>query len=78
MMILKSQTWKNPTFELYEYDDGDGYMPDSPDEQLEDTPEVSDYYINTEVMLPRGGSMDRVKVVIRRQDCDGNTTGRAN
>jgi hypothetical protein len=58
--------------EKYEDDDHDGHMPDPPAEELEPTPEVGDNYVNTDVMLPRGNHMTRVKVIHWKHDAKGN------
>ena len=41
-------------------------------------PEVNNNYVNSSVMLPRGNSYARWKVIRRKRDADGNTIGRSN
>ena len=68
---------ETPIYDSYE-DDADCGMPDPPSEELEPTPEAGDSYVNTEVMLPRGDSMARGRVVYRKRDADGNLIGWSN
>ena len=42
------------------------------------TPEGNSNYLNALVMLPRGNSYARVKVIGRKRDADGNAVGRYN
>ena len=63
---------------MYEDDNEDSRMVEPPAEQLEPTPEVEDSYVNTKVMLPRGDSMTRGRVIHRKRDADGNLVGRSN
>ena len=67
-----------PIFDKYEDDDEGGRMPDPPAKELEPTPEIGDNYINTEVMLPRGDSMARGRVIRRKRNADGDLIGRSN
>ena len=46
-------------------------------EELELMPEVSDYYIGAEILLPRGDQMARGHVVTRKIDAKGNVMGRS-
>ena len=59
------------------YEDDDEVALDPLPEELEPTPEVGDNYLNAEIMLPRGGSMAKGKVVKRKRNVDGNLIGRA-
>ena len=40
-------------------------------------PEVGDYYIGVEILLPRGDQLARSHVVARSQDANGNVMGRS-
>ena len=42
------------------------------------TPELNNSYVNASVMLPRGSSYARGKVIGRKRYVDGNTVGRSN
>ena len=42
------------------------------------TPEVNDNYVNASVMLPRGNSYARGKVIGPKRDADGNDVGKTN
>ena len=42
------------------------------------TPDANDNYVNALVMLPRGNSYARGKVIGRKRDADGNDVGRSN
>ena len=66
-----------PTFEYYN-DDNQDAAPDAPPENLTPTPEISDNYLNMESMLPRGGTLARVRVTERKRDHEGNVIGRSN
>ena len=44
-------------------------------EELEPMPEVGDYYIVVEILLPRGDQMARDHVVARSLDANGNVMG---
>ena len=57
------------------YDDDDVLDPDIGDAEI--TPEAGDNLISAEIMLPRGGTMARGRVLSRKRDRDGNPTGRA-
>jgi hypothetical protein len=61
-----------PHMEDQETDDLDDQTPD------EVTPEAGDDYVNADISLPKGGSMARGRVIRRKRDVDGNSTGRAN
>ena len=67
-----------PTFDRYEDDSEEGQMPEPQAEELEPTPEVGDNYVNTEVMLPRGDSMARGRVIRRKRNADGDLIGKSN
>ena len=41
-------------------------------------PEANDNYVKALVMLPRGNSYARGKVIVRKRDVDGNAVGRSN
>ena len=64
----------------YEYYDGDHQdeASDAPPEQLTPTPEIGDNYLNMELMLPRGGTPARGRVIERKRDHGGNVIGRSN
>ena len=66
-----------PTFEYYNNDNQDA-TPDAPPENLTPTPEIGDNYLNTELMLPRGGTLARGRVTERKRDHEGNVIGRSN
>ena len=42
------------------------------------TPEVKKNYVNASVMLPRGNTISRGKVIGQKRDADGNDVGRMN
>ena len=63
--------------ELEYYEDDVDVMPDAPDEELEPTPEAGDRYVNADLLLPRGDTLARGRVIGRKRDADGNTVGRA-
>ena len=65
-----------PVWEMY-LDDSEKQMPKGPDVELEATPKIGDVFLDAEVMLPRGGSLARGRVVKRKRDQEGNPTGRA-
>ena len=68
-----------PVHEPYEDDDAAGVMPAAPPEEEEPTPDgAPDNYLSASVMLPRGDSLARGRVVGRKRDADGNPLGRAN
>ena len=66
-----------PTFEYYN-DDNQDAAPDAPPKILTTTPEIGDNYLNMELMLPRGGTLARVRVIERKHDHKGNFIGRSN
>ena len=66
-----------PTYEYYD-DDHQDAAPDAPPEHLTSTPEIGDNYLNMELMLPRGGTLARVRVTERKRDHEGNAIGRSN
>ena len=45
--------------------------------ESEETPEACDNMIGAEVMLPRGGTLTRGRVIRRKRDHEGKTKGRA-
>ena len=51
-----------PTYDTYVNDMTEGTL-DAPDKDLEPTPEAGDKYVNTDVMLPRGGTLLRGRVI---------------
>ena len=51
-----------PTYEYYD-DDHQDATPDAPPEQLTPTPEIGDNNLNMELMLPRGGTLARGRVI---------------
>ena len=55
--------YKSPHSEKYKDDDHESGIPDAPDEELVDKPEVRANYVNTKVMLPRGDHMARGKAI---------------
>ena len=64
-----------PIYEYYEnYDE---ITLDPLSEELELTPQVGDNFLNAEIMLPKGGSMAKGKVVRRKRSVDGDLIGRA-
>jgi hypothetical protein len=58
------------------YDDDHDLDPDHGD--LEMTPEMGDTYLNTEISVPRGGTIMKGCVTSRKRDKDGNPVGLAN
>ncbi len=58
------------------YDETNDHDPDHGD--LEVTPEEGDFYVNAEVMLPKGGTMSKGCVRMHKHDSNGNVTGHAN
>jgi hypothetical protein len=58
------------------YDDDHDLDPDHDD--LEMTPEMGDTYLNTEISVPRGGTLMKGRVTSRKRDKDGNPIGLAN
>jgi len=67
---------KNLTPDPDHYDDTDPIDPDHGDAEI--TPEMGDNYLSAEIMLPRGGTMVRGRVAMRKRDWDGNPIGLAN
>ena len=69
-----------PEFEKYFDDNNDGSprMPEAPVIEIEPTPEVGDNYVNVEIMLPRGSTEQRGRVISRKRDSDGHPIGNAN
>ena len=78
-----------PEYDYYEdWEEGSpDFLDNAPPEELtpvelapepEDTPEASDNVIGAEVMLPRGGTLTRGRVIRRKRDHEGNAKGRAN
>lgn len=66
-----------PVFDAYDDDSEDAKLPQSPDDELEPTPEAGDRLINADVLLPRGSTLARGRVIERKRDADGNPIGRA-
>ena len=66
-----------PTYDTYVNDMTEGTL-DAPDEDLEPTPEAGDKYVNTDVMLPHGGTLLRGRVIECKRDDNGNPVGRSN
>jgi len=58
------------------FDDGDFLDPDIGDADV--TPEAGDNLVSAEIMIPRGGTMARGRVLGRKRDHYGNPIGRAN
>ena len=65
------------TYEYYD-DDHKYATPDAPPEQLTLKPEIGDNYVKMELILPRGGTLARVRVTERKRDHEGNVIGRSN
>ena len=59
-----------PSYDNYE--DGDQDVSTS-EETLEPTPEAHDNFVNANVLLPRGDTFARGRVIGRKRDIDGNT-----
>ncbi len=57
------------------YDDDHDLHPDHGD--LEVTPEMGDTYLNTDISVPRGGTLMKGRVTSRKRDKDGNPVGLA-
>ncbi|KAL7536194.1 hypothetical protein ACHAXR_006977 [Thalassiosira sp. AJA248-18] len=61
-----------PEWDHYEHIDGKEETPDAPDKELEPTPEIGDNYVGVDIMLPRGSTMARGRVIEKKHDADGN------
>ena len=66
-----------PTFEYYD-DNHQEVTPDAPPEQLTTKSEIGDNYLNMELMLPRGSTLERGRVTERKCDHKGNDIERSN
>ena len=66
-----------PTYDAYDDDMTEGTTV-APEKDLDPTPECGNKYVNAYVMLPREGTLSRVRIIERNRDDDGNTVGRAN
>ena len=66
-----------PTYEYCD-DDHQDATPDTPPEKLTPIPEVVDNHVNIELMLPRGGTLERGRVKERKRDHEGSFIGRSN
>ena len=66
-----------PTYEYYDYEHQYA-TPDAPPEQLTQTPEIGDSYLNMELLLPCGGTLSRGRVIGRNRDHEGNVIGISN
>ena len=67
-----------PEWEKYEDDDPSSTLPSAPAITLEPiTPEANDNYMNVEIVLSRGDTMERGRVVGRKRDHNDNPIGRA-
>ena len=80
MPATENDFYKNyltPTYEYYD-DDHQDAAPDAPPEQLTPTPEIGDNYINMELMLPHGDTLERGHVTELKRDHEGNVIGRSN
>ena len=60
-----------PTFEYYNDDNQEAAL-DAQPENLTPTPEIGDNYLNMELMMPRGGTLARGRVIERKRDHEGN------
>ncbi len=58
------------------YNDDHDLDPDHCDPEV--TPEIGDNYLNTEISVPRGGTLMKGRVTSRKRDKDGNPVGLAN
>jgi len=58
------------------FDDAHIIDPDYGDAEI--TPEMGDNYLTAELMLPRGGTMEKGRVSARKRDRNGNPVGLAN
>jgi len=67
---------KNLTPDPDHFDDSDLIDPDYGDAEI--TPEMNDNYLSAEIMLPRGRTMVKGRVAVRKCDRDGNPIGLAN
>ena len=65
-----------PTYEYYD-DDHQYGTPDAPPEQSTLTPEIGENYLSMELILPRGGTFTRGRVIERKRDHGGNVIGRS-
>ena len=66
-----------PSHEHYEDDEDKLNVPSPPPEE-EPTPEAGDHYVHADVMLPRGNTFARGRVIGRKRDHEGNVVSRAN
>ena len=67
-----------PSWEKYADDDPTSDLPEAPAQDLDPvTPEINDSYLNVDIMLPRGDTMERGRVVNRKRDSSGDPIGRA-
>ena len=53
-------------------------MPEAPEIEIEPTPEVGDNCVNIEIVLPRGSTEQRGRIISRKGDIDGNPISNAN
>jgi len=58
------------------FDSTDFIDPDYGDAEI--MPEMGDNYLSAEIMLPRGGTMVKRHVSVRKRNRDGNRIGLAN
>ena len=72
-----TKTYLTPTYEYYD-DEHQDATPNAPPKQLTPTPEIGDNNLNMELMLPRGGTLARGRVIELKRDHGGNVTGRSN
>ena len=65
----------NPQYDPYEDETQNKQSFPQLAEELESMPEVGDYDIGAEILLPRGDQMARGHVVARSRDANGNVIG---
>ena len=63
-----------PTYDPYADDHEES--PESLDEEIEPTPEISDKVLNAHVQLQKGNTISKGRVIERVRDPDGNERGR--
>ena len=66
-----------PTYEKYEDDSDKENLPPAPSPDLDPTPDATDNFINANVLLPRGDTFARGRVVGRKRDAYGRELGNA-
>ena len=65
------------TPEYQHWEDDPAFPKAPPEDEQEVTPEAGDNYVSANVLLPRGDTLARGRVIGRKRDTDGNPIGRA-